>query len=118
MGAPKLSEKGRGAVQFLIRKCAHDVGTAGGKRKGTYYNLADEIVINYLLKDVPANEHDAIFRYALRIIGEALQAFVDCADALIADAIFKSYMDSNLRRAETNQESKLICPGAVSLDRG
>jgi hypothetical protein len=69
-----------------LKRYVFATGT-GGKCKGTYYNLADDIVINYLLKDVPASEHDAIFRYALRIIGEALHAFVDCADALIADVI-------------------------------
>lgn len=71
-----------------LKRYVFATGT-GGKRKGTYYNLADEIVINYLLKEVPVNEHDAVFRYALRVIGEALHAFVDCADALIADAISK-----------------------------
>src|SRR5216683_1365326 len=47
----------------------------GGKRKGTYYNLADEIVINYMLNDVPLNEQDAVFRATLKSIGESLSAF-------------------------------------------
>ena len=59
----------------------------GGKRKGTYYNLADEIVINYLLNDVPADEQDSVFRATLKSIGDTLSAFVDCADALIGDVL-------------------------------
>ncbi|MEA2205719.1 MAG: hypothetical protein QOE77_2495 [Blastocatellia bacterium] len=60
----------------------------GSKRKGTYYNLADEIVINYLLRDIPAeDEQDRRFRQALDEVGKALSAYVDCADALIADVL-------------------------------
>jgi hypothetical protein len=59
----------------------------GGKRKGIYYNLADEIVINYLLNDVPADQEDAVFRVVMKGIAEALSAFVDCADALIGDVL-------------------------------
>jgi hypothetical protein len=62
----------------------------GGKRKGTYYNLADEIVINYLLNDVPPDEQDSAFREALKSIGETLSAFVGCADALIGDVLLES----------------------------
>ena len=59
----------------------------GGKRKGTYYNLADEIVINYLLNDVPPDEQDAVFRATLKSVGDALSAFVDCADTLMGDVL-------------------------------
>lgn len=62
----------------------------GGKRKGTYYNLADEIVINYLLHDVSPDEKDGALREALKSIGEALSAFVDCADTLINDVLPES----------------------------
>jgi hypothetical protein len=62
----------------------------GGKRKGTYYNLADEIVINYLLKDVSPDEQDRAFRQALETIGGTLSAFVDCADALMGDYLPES----------------------------
>jgi hypothetical protein len=59
----------------------------GGKRKGTYYNLADEIVLNYLLNDVPPEDQYTVFKEALVNIGQALSAFIDCADALIDDVI-------------------------------
>ncbi|HEV7397601.1 MAG TPA: hypothetical protein VGN86_13915 [Pyrinomonadaceae bacterium] len=59
----------------------------GGKRKGTYYNLADEIVINYMLNDVPLDEQDAVFRATLKSIGESLSAFIDCADALMGEVL-------------------------------
>lgn len=71
----------------------------GGKRRGTYYNLADEIVINYLLDDVPADQQDSFFRDTLKSIGETLSRFVDCADALIGDVLSEDVW--SLQRGET-----------------
>ncbi len=60
----------------------------GGNRKGTYYNLADEIVINDLLRDCQTQEEeDRTFRAALSTIGDTLAAFVECADTLIGDVL-------------------------------
>ncbi len=59
----------------------------GGKRRGTYYNLADEVVINYLLNDVTSKEQDRVFREVLKSIAETLRTFIECADSLIGDVL-------------------------------
>src|SRR6266404_3074188 len=49
----------------------------GSKRKGTYYNLADEVAINYLVKDsVSKEEEDLTIRQAFKSIGDALSSYV------------------------------------------
>jgi hypothetical protein len=60
----------------------------GDKRKGTYYNLADEIVLNYLLNDCESPDDEARqFRDALQDIANALSRFIECSDALIANVL-------------------------------
>jgi hypothetical protein len=56
----------------------------GDKRSGTYYNLADEIVINYLLGDGDTSEEDEVFGATAKDIAEALSRFAQCADELMA----------------------------------
>jgi len=60
----------------------------GSKRRGTYYNLADEAVLNYLVKDCKSKEEeDRAIRAAFDSIGKALSSYVECADTLIADVL-------------------------------
>jgi len=60
----------------------------GSKRKGTYYNLADEVAINYLVKDsVSKEEEDLTIRQAFKSIGDALSSYVVCADQLLGDVL-------------------------------
>ena len=61
--------------------------SVGDKRRGTYYNLADEIVINYLLGDGDSAEEDEKFRAAAGDIADALSRFAHCADELMAGII-------------------------------
>jgi hypothetical protein len=60
----------------------------GRKRSGTYYNLADETVINFLLGDPssPAEE-ERKFRSDTQSVTDLLAAFVDSADSLIGEVL-------------------------------
>jgi hypothetical protein len=77
----------------------------GGKRRGTYYNLADEIVINHLLDELPADQQESFFRDTLKSIGETLSRFVDCADALIGDVLSEGVWTLQRGEARSPDES-------------
>lgn len=60
----------------------------GDKRRGLYYNLADEVAINFLLGDPPSKEEeDRISREALESIAKISVEFIDSADVLISDVL-------------------------------
>lgn len=63
--------------------------TADGDQSGAvYYNLADEIAINFIIGEPGSkDEEDRIFRETLRIISKVITEFVSSADSLIADAL-------------------------------
>ena len=56
----------------------------GDRRSGTYYNLADEIVLNHLLGDSDGSDEDERLGTAAKDIADALSKFVHCADELMA----------------------------------
>jgi hypothetical protein len=76
----------------------------GEKRRGLYYNLADEVVINFLLGDPASKEEERIFREALENITKVLVGFTDSADMLIADVL--SEMNWKVREGKEDTETE------------
>ena len=61
----------------------------GTKRGAVYYNLADEVVFNFIMGDEPKSkeEEEQALREAMIDITDLLTKFVDSADGLIAEVI-------------------------------
>lgn len=76
----------------------------GSKRSGIYYNLADEVVMNYLLgESVSQEEENRKFREAFESIAKVLKLYVESADALIGDILLEG--DWKMREGNNNSET-------------
>lgn len=77
----------------------------GDKRSGTYYNLADEIVINHLLGDGDVADEDERLGAAAKDIAEALSRFAHCADELMAGILSDDIWEVRRGKVDTVDNS-------------
>jgi hypothetical protein len=77
--------------------------TADGAKSGeVYYNLADEVAINFIIGEPGSHEEEVrIFREALQSVSIVITEYVKSADILIADVL----KDMNWRGRERKQSS-------------
>ncbi len=75
----------------------------GGKFGGIYYNLADEVAINYLSKDIETKEDEKQFmKHYFEMLSSLSSKFIKFADLLISEVLTE--MGWQIRESKENKD--------------
>jgi hypothetical protein len=90
----------------------------GSSRSGTYYNLSDEMVIEFLFGGSESREElDRVFRATLQRISKLLVSFTEAADMLIGDILAAGNWQLRKGNDKIQRKQRMGKPTAQEIEK-